>query len=170
MKIALHGGFLLMCSVLQATWLNYITLFDVKPNLFLVYVVVLSFFCNSKIEGAVVGAVFGLILDFIIGRVVGINMILSLLIGFTVTLFCERVIRKNSIFITMLSILIITIVYESVYYFFAFLFTGGMGYWNAMIAVILPESIFNVIVSVPAYYILGKFTQYLYTDKGEGLG
>ena len=170
MKIALHGGFLLMCSVLQATWLNYITLFDIKPNLFLVYVVVLSFFCNKKTEGAIIGAVFGLVLDFIIGKVIGINMILSLLIGFTVTLFCERVIRKNSVFVTMLSVLVITIVYESVYYFFAFLFTGGMGYWKAIIAVILPEGIFNMIIAVFMYYILGKLTQHLYTDKGEGLG
>ncbi len=170
MKIALHGGFLLLCSVLQSTWLNYISVLDVKPNLFLVYVVVLSFFCNNKTEGAVVGAVFGLVFDLIIGRIIGINMILSMLIGFTVTLFCERVIRKNSVFITMLSVLVITLVYESVYYFFAFLFSGGMGYWNALVAVILPESVFNIIVSVLMYYIIRKVTQHLYADKGEGLG
>ncbi len=169
MKVALHGGFLLLCSVLQATWLNYISVFDVKPNLFLVYVVVLSFFCN-KTEGAVVGAVFGLVLDVIIGKIIGVNTVISLLVGFTVALFCERVIRKNSVLVTALSIVVITIVYESLYYLFAFLFVEGMGYWNALIGVILPECIFNAIISIPLYYILRKLTQHLYSDKGEGLG
>lgn len=169
MKVALHGGFLLLCSVLQATWLNYISVFDVKPNLFLVYIIVLSFFC-TKMEGAVVGAIFGLVLDIIIGKIIGVNTVFSLLVGFTVALFCERIIRKNSVLITALSVMVITIVYESVYYLFAFLFAHGMGYWNALGGIILPECIFNAIVSIPVYYILRKLTQHLYADKGESLG
>ena len=169
MKATLHGGFLLLCAVLQATWLNYITVFDVKPNLFLVYVIVISFFCG-KTEGGIVGAIFGLVLDIIIGKIIGINMVLCLMAGFLVALFCERVIRKNSVFITMLSVVIITFVYESVYYLFSFLFVQGMGYANALINVILAESIYNGIVSAVIYYIFGKFAQKLYADKGESLG
>ncbi len=169
MKMALHGAALLVCAALQSTWFNSIAFLGVKPNLFFVYVIVISFFCN-KFECAAIGCAFGLVLDILSAELLGVNMIIYLITGFLISTFCERVMRKNNILITALVVLIISFIYEIIYYAFLCLFSDGARSFSAIKNVLFTESFYNAVVALLIYRLIYKLVQRLYNDKGEGIG
>lgn len=170
MKAALHGGFLLLFSVLQAAWISYAAVFGVKPNLLIIYVFVIAFFCGNKAESSAVGFAAGLLLDISIGRLFGANALCCMIFGFFVTYFCEKVIGNINVLIVFFSVLVLSFLYETVYYLFAFSVIGRLDFGYAVKNVIWIESIYNGIISLPLYFILKKLTKYLYADKGETIG
>lgn len=167
MKISVHSIFLLFFLIVQATWFEAIALFGIKPNLFIVYIVTLSCFCSKK-EGAVTGFFFGLMLDFMIGKVIGLNAVLMLLMGLFIAYFCERVIRKNTVFIVMLIVLLASFFYELLYYIVSFV--GDLNFKAVFLKTLVPECIFNSIISIPIYGIIKKLSGRLWKDKGEVIG
>ncbi len=153
MKYFLHGVFLLVFAIIQPTWVEYIEILGVTPNLFLVYMIIVS--CNNpKKEGAFIGFFFGLMLDLLTGNAIGLNAVLMLILSFGVSDFCEKYIRKNTLFTTMLIVLVSTFLYEFLYYIIAFL--GDLDLGSAILKVIIPEGIYCTLVSVPLYFVSPK--------------
>lgn len=169
MKFTIHGVFLLIFSIVQSTWLNGIEILNVKPNLFLVYLIIICCICEKK-EGATVGFVFGLVLDVLIGNFLGFNAILGLLSGFFLAYFCERVLRKNNIIVTITMVFFASIVYETIYGLISSVFYGNMHLGLLIVRNILPESLYNILAAVVLYFPVMKFAKYLYVDKGETVG
>lgn len=169
MRTTMHGAFLLVFAILQSTWLNSIAIFGVKPNLFLVYLIMICCFC-SRIEGATLGFVFGLVLDILIGRFWGMNAVLGMLAGFFAAYFCERVLRNNNILIIILIVLLGSFVYESIYYFISYLFSENLNIKTAIFRIILLESLYNAVAVLPVYLLAARFIKRLYIDKGENIG
>lgn len=167
MKYVFHLIFLLLFAVIQPTWLEYTEVFGAKANLFLVYTVVVSCYCGKK-EGAVTGFVFGLILDLFIGRIIGLNTVLMMILAFLTANFCEKVIRKNTLLITILIVAITIPVYELLYYTIAFL--GDLEFKTAFLRTLLPECLCCIIATIPLYWIVKKAAKTLWDDKGEGIG
>ncbi|HOA98100.1 MAG TPA: rod shape-determining protein MreD, partial [Acetivibrio saccincola] len=68
MRIKIIGYTLMMVifGLLQSTVLDYLKIFNVKPNLLMVFIVIVAFLGNN-IEGAIVGFFSGLIHDMISG-------------------------------------------------------------------------------------------------------
>ncbi len=169
MKTTIHGVFLLIFSILQATWLDCIEIFGIKPNLFLVYIIVICCFCG-RAEGAAVGFAFGFALDMLIGRTWGANALLGMLLGFCIANFCERVLSDSNFFITLALVLVGSLLYETFYYSVAFLRTENSGFFSLLIKIIIPECGYNLVTSVPVYFIIKRFAKLLYTDKGDAIG
>ena len=169
MKTTIHGGFLLIFSILQATWLDCIEIFGIKPNLFLVYIIVICCFCG-KIEGGAVGFAAGLLLDMLIGRIWGLNAVLGLILGFCMSHFYARVISNNNLLVTLALVLVGTLLYESLYCFIAFLRVENVSFFPSMAKIVLPECGYNMVASVPIYLIVKRFAKFLYTDKGDIIG
>lgn len=167
MKATVHGLFLAILLVVQTTWLEAIAVFGVKPNLFIVYIVTLSCFCSKK-EGAIVGFFFGIMLDFAACKMIGLNAVLLLLLGFLTADFCEQVIRKNSVWIVMLITLVTSVCYELIYYVISFV--GDLEFKAVFFRTLLPECIYNCLVTVPFYFVIKKLSSTLWTDKGESIG
>lgn len=169
MRALMHGVFLLLFSVLQPTWLDSIEVFSTKPNLFLIYIIVVACFCGRP-EGATVGLVFGFVLDMLIGRLWGMNTLLGMLSGFFIAHFCKKVLRNSNFFIAMIFVFVMSLFYEVVYYFTAFLTVDNVQFGAMFVKSILPECVYNVVVSLPIYFLIRKFSKSLYTDKGEIIG
>lgn len=169
MKVTIHGVFLLIFSILQATWLDCIEIFGIKPNLFLVYIIVICCFCG-RVEGAAVGFAFGFVLDMLIGRTWGANALLGMLLGFFIANFCERVLSDSNFFITLALVLVGSLLYETFYYSVAFLRTENSSFLPQLIKIIIPECGYNLVASVPIYFIIKRFANLLYTDKGDLIG
>ncbi len=153
MKYVFHGIFLVVFAIIQPTWLEYIAILGVKPNLFLIYTVIISCYCSKK-EGAIIGFFFGLFLDLLSGGAIGLNACLMLLTAFFTSSFCENFIRKNTLPGTMVIIFVTTFCYELLYYVIAFL--GDLDLGNAFLKVLVPESLYSVVASIPLYYIIPK--------------
>lgn len=169
MKTTLHGAFLLAFSIFQATLVDCIEIFSVKPNLFLIYIVVLCAFCG-KSEGAILGAVFGLVLDMLTGRLWGLNAVLMMLLGFFTSYFCERVLRENNILVIFIMVFIETLVYEAVYGAIYLLTLNGGNFFLILLRVVIPEGFYNIVACVPVYLLVKKMGKVLYSDKGETIG
>lgn len=169
MRFSIHGGFLLLISVLQATLLNYIEILNVKPNLFLVYILILGFFCG-KTEGAVLGGIYGFILDVMIGRFLGMNALMFAAAGYFTAYFCEKILGNKNAFIILLYTVVVSIFYELIYHLFSFLIIGDVDFIYALKDVILIECIYNGFVAFLLYPLLRKLTNFMYADKGENIG
>ncbi len=169
MKTTIHGIFLLIFSILQATWLDCIEIFGIKPNLFLIYILVICCFCG-RVEGAAVGFAFGFALDMLVGQVWGINALLGMLLGFCTANFCERVLSESNFFITLALVLVGSLLYETFYYSIAFLRSESSSFFPSLIKTIIPECLYNIVVSAPLYFIVKHFARLLYTDKGDAIG
>ncbi len=153
MKYVFHCIFLVIFSVIQPTWLEYIAIFGVKPNLFLVYTVIISCYCSKK-EGAITGFFFGLVLDLFTGNAIGLNGCLMLLVAFFTASFCEKFIRKSTLLSTMVIVFVTTLCYELLYYIVAFL--GDLNLGSVFLKVLIPECLYCIIAAIPLYYIVPK--------------
>lgn len=169
MKTTIHGGFLLIFSILQATWLDCIEIFGIKPNLFLVYIIVVCCFCN-RLEGGAVGFAAGFVLDMLVGRIWGLNAVLGLILGFCISHFYARIISNSNLLVTLALVLVGTILYESFYSFIAFLRAENVGLLALLTKIVLPECVYNMVASVPIYFIIKHFSKFLYSDKGDIIG
>ncbi len=169
MKTTIHGVFMLIFSILQATWLECVEISGIKPNLFLVYIIVLASFCG-RAEGVAVGFFFGFVLDMLIGRLWGVNALLGMLMGFCIAHFCERVLSDSNFFITLALVLVGSLLYEVFYYAISFLRTENISFFELLIKTIIPESAYNLVASIPLYFIIKRFAKLLYTDKGDPIG
>lgn len=167
MKYIFHIIALLLFSVIQPTWLDYISFLGIKPNLYLVYVIIVSCYC-SKTEGAVLGFAAGMALDLLIGKIIGINAVMMMALGFLIAKFCDSVIRKNTLLITILIVAVIVPVYGLLYYIIAFL--GDLNFKSAFVKILLPEGLCSLIAAVPLYFVIKKPAKTFWDDKGEGIG
>lgn len=169
MRFSVHGFFLLLIAVLQTTLFEYIEVLGVKPNLFLVYVLILSFFCSKK-ESLILGAVFGLTFDVLIGKFLGMNALMCSVSGFFTAHFCEKVLGNKNVLIVFLFTVVISVFYELINHLFSFLIIGDVDLIYAFKSVIFIECVYNGLMVFLLYPIIKKLTKFMYADKGENLG
>lgn len=83
MKTVHHAAWLIITIILQTLIFNYVTVFGVHPDLFLVTLLALAVY-GGKIQGMVCGMIFGLIFDILTERMLGVNMIAFAAAGYIV--------------------------------------------------------------------------------------
>ena len=169
MRIIVHAIFLILFAAVQTTWIHSIELFNVVPNIFLVYIIVASCFCG-KLEGAVVGFVFGMLLDMLSGEVWGVYALFGMILGFSVANFCEKLFGQKNVVLTLILSFVCTCFLEFVYYLICYASLENISLKYAFLWVVLPESIYNTIIAVPIYLLFRKIAKLIYSDKGETLG
>ena len=167
MKILIHIFLAILFSVLQPTWFDAWEIFGVKPNLFLIYIILVSCYTSRK-EGAITGFFFGLMLDLLICENVGTNAVLMAITGFFTSQFCEYFIRKNTLPLSVLMVTAVVFFYEFVYYIVSHI--GHLNMGATLIRVLLPESIYSALVTVPMYFVVKKISKKYWSDKGELIG
>ncbi len=166
MKYVFHIFFLILFSVIQPTWLENAEIFGAKANLFLVYTIVTAC-CSSKKESSTIGFVFGLMLDILVGKNLGLNGILMMILAYFTTSFCESVIRKNTMLITIVIVGCASFLYELFYYIIAFL--GNLEFVMVFVKVLLPETLCAVLATIPIYFIV-RWEKRAWRNKGENIG
>ena len=126
MRVKITGYALMMVifALLQSTVLDYLKVFNVKPNLLMVLIVIVAFLGNN-VEGAIVGFFSGLIHDMISGRVIGFYALLGLYLGFCVGSLNKRLYKEN-IFAVVFFVLVSTLAYEYSVYFLHTIFRNSL--------------------------------------------
>ncbi len=165
MKYIFHTVCLLIFSVLQPIIPR--CCFGIGPNLFLLYTLLVCCYCKKN-EGLILGALSGLILDLIVGRWIGLNLLLMLGMAFLVNRFFSNVIRNNTLLITLLMSVVVTLLYETVYYLVAF--WGDLHFGSVFVRILIPECLSAVVAAFFMYFIIKKFAVVFWDDKGEEIG
>ena len=162
-KITGYALMMVIFALLQSTVLDYLKVFNVKPNLLMVLIVIVAFLGNN-VEGAIVGFFSGLIHDMISGRVIGFYALLGLYLGFCVGSLNKRLYKEN-IFAVVFFVLVSTLAYEYSVYFLHTIFRNSLDLFYPLRHVILPLALYNGIVSIFIYIIVYKINEKFEASK-----
>ena len=142
-----------ICTILQTTLAEYLSVFNVKPAL-LVAVAVCAVLDFGILPGAVTGVVCGLILDITSGRGVGIGC----------GLLCHRIF-KEKIIAVMLFTFVSDFLFGFLYSFFL-LFAWGKGDMGfILLNRLLPEATLTAIAAIPVFLIFKKVKSAEWTNN-----
>ncbi len=145
--------------LLQSNFFIWFNIAGVKPNLFVILVLVLGLF-GGKNLGAIFGIVIGLLLDIFIGRQIGISAIILGLIGLLGG-FLDKNFSKDSKLTIIIMVALATLLYElSVYCVNIFMFGYDFELVN-FITKLLIEIIYNTLLTIILYPIIQKCGFYI---------
>lgn len=139
---------------IQANFFSWFTISNVKPNLFVIYILFIGLFAGKKI-GAVLGLILGIYLDLLIGRTIGITGIVLSGIGLLGEYF-DKNFSKESRFTIMLMVMGCTIIYEVATYAFNIIRLEMNVEIFSFIKILLIEVFYNAILIVILYPIIQK--------------
>lgn len=139
---------------MQANFFTWFTIAGVKPNLFIIFILIIGLFAGKKV-GIALGVLFGLYLDILVGRTVGISAILLAVVGF-VGEYLDKNFSKESRITIMLMVLGSTIIYELCQYIYNVFRLGINFELYSFIKILFIESLYNVIIVIIIYPIIQK--------------
>ncbi|MBE5936696.1 MAG: rod shape-determining protein MreD [Lachnospiraceae bacterium] len=150
---------IILCYVFQTTIFWHLRLANVVPNLMLIYVVSTGYL-NGRREAVLVAMGCGLLSDMIYGSVIGLHSLIYIIIGF-IAGYGHNIYLKNNFSLPLLLIGICDIVYGFLYYVFEFLFRGKLDIMFYFGKVILPETIYTMLVAIilfKLFSVINRFT------------
>ncbi len=144
----------LIIYLLQSNLFSWFNLAGIKPNLFVVFVLVIGLF-SGRARGITLGVIFGIMLDFFIGKSIGISGIMLGAIGLLGG-FLGKNFSKDSRITMMLMIVISTCFYEIGDYLFNYFVNNSSIDILTFTKVLLIENFFNIIITIILYPMIVK--------------
>ena len=140
--------------LLQVNFFSWFNLAGVKPNLFVMLVLVIGLFSGRGI-GTTFGILFGLSLDFFVGKSIGISSIMLGIVGF-IGGYLDKNFSKDSRVTMITMVVITTLLYElGIIIFNYFINDAIISTWY-IIKVLIIEIIFNSILTIIVYPLIMK--------------
>lgn len=154
MKIIAYTILIFFAVLIQSSLGASISIYGVKPNITITLIVIVALM-RGNIEGAVVGFFCGLMQDSVSGTLIGFYALLGLYLGFVIGSINKKLYRENiliAIFLTFVS----TVVYEYLVYVLSTFLRAPLDFIYPMTKVILPEAIYNSVISIFIFIIFIK--------------
>ena len=148
---------IVVCYLLQSTVFQAIDFAGITPNLMIIIVSSVGFMWGRK-EGMFVGIICGLLIDIFCGFYLGVYALLYMYIGYINGFFQKRF-YPDDIKLPMILISASDILCNLVIYLIMFLLRGRFNFLYYLKAVIIPEFIYTMVVSIFLYYVLLKICQ-----------
>ena len=139
---------------MQADFFSWFTIAGIKPNLFIIFVLLIGLFASKKL-GVILGFIFGVFLDLLVGRTIGISGILLAIIGFLGEYFDKNFSKESRITI-MLMVVGCTLLYEIGNYVYYIFRLGVQLELYSFIKILLIETLYNIIIVIITYPIIQK--------------
>lgn len=143
---------------LQINIFNTFTIFNVKPNLFIILIFSIGIKYN-RLFSSIMGIVIGFCLDLLISSKIGINMFLFGGLGFITSYLSELLFSENKL-TNILIIFFSTVIIEIIKYLLNIVFLNINIEINLFVFITLIESIYNVLLFIIIYplwkILLGK--------------
>ncbi len=142
--------------VLQTTFVEYISIFGVKPDLILAALVCFGAF-HGKEKGALLALVTGAVVDLLFGKIFGVNTLMYLYIVILASVVFEYLFEHNILTVGVVT-LVLGLLGELVYSLILMLSGQNFGLLM-MLKVILPYAIYTALASMVLYPLLSKIYQ-----------
>lgn len=144
----------LIIYFLQVNFFSWFNLAGVKPNLFVILVLIIGLF-SGRSRGIAFGIIIGICLDFFIGKSLGITAVMLGIVGFFGG-YLDRNFSKDSRVTMILMVIITTLLYEVGNYGFNY-FINGVNISKIFLGkTILIETFFNIIITIILYPLILK--------------
>ena len=151
---------------LQSNFFNWFTIFGIKPNLFIIYILFIGLFGNRSM-GVVYGSIIGIFLDLLFEERIGANLIGLSVIGIIATLF-DKNFSKDSRITIMFMVFGTTIIFEVVSYFTRYILYSVNVEILYFIKILLVEIVYNILITIIVYPLIQKFGYYIENEyKGN---
>ena len=162
-KVLIYGSWILGVILLQSI-LRPISIFGVKPNLIVIFVTIVGLLRNN-VEASIIGLILGALLDVITGKTIGFYSLLGLYLG-AISGSLNKKFYRDNVFVAMLMVFLFTMLYEFAVYIFGVYVQHQGDVWYAMTRVILPEAVYNSVVSIFIFGLVLKMS-YIFERQGE---
>jgi rod shape-determining protein MreD len=151
-KILIYTICILLLLILQSTLLEYVKIYNVKPNLMIVFVISVALL-GGDIEGSAVGFFTGLALDMMFGKLLGFYTLLGFYLGLIVGSVNKRLYRENFLVVVFFTF-VSTVIYESAIYILTTFMSGNIDLLFPLTRKILPEALYNSLASILIYALV----------------
>ncbi len=149
----------------QVTFLNFINIFGVTPNLIVILIVSISLL-EGRIDGAVVGFFSGLCMDAVVGVALGYHALAGMLLGLLFGNINKRFFKEN-VFVMLFCTFVSTILFESALVLISNILGLGINFFETLQAVILPESLMNSVLGAVLFFIIIRINRKMKNSEGN---
>lgn len=153
------GIIIITCFLLQTTVFQALKFADIAPNILIIIVSSFGFMRGRK-SGLFVGFICGLLVDIFCGFYLGVYALIYMYIGFINGIF-QKKFYPDDIKLPMLLIGSSDIAANFIVYFTMFLFRKRFAFLYYLNAVILPEFVYTMVITIFLYIVLLKINQKL---------
>lgn len=151
-KNILAACILIICFVLQTTLFRTFSFGGIGPNLLIVLTASLGFMEGKKM-GLTVGFFSGLLLDIFFGETIGFYALIYMFIGYINGNF-KKIFFPEEIKLPIALITVSDIAYCFVCYIFLFLLRSKFAFGHYLVAIIIPEIVYTVLITMILYPVL----------------
>lgn len=144
----------LIIYFLQVNFFNWFTIAGIKPNLFVVLVLVLGLFGGKKV-GTIMGLIFGIYLDILIGKSIGFSGIVLMGIGLAGG-YLDKTFSKDSKITIILTVVGGTVIFELFTYIYNVLRFNTLFEFITFSKILFIELIFNILLTIILYPLIQK--------------
>jgi rod shape-determining protein MreD len=143
---------LILNFALQTTLFQYIEILGVKPNTALILIVSYGIL-RGDVEGAIAGFFSGLLQDIYFSPYIGLYAMLEMLLGY----FAGKPFKdfyKENYLLPLPIVAGASLAYQFAIYFSSFLFNGKLDFAFYFRSIILPSSVYTLILAIPVYSLI----------------
>lgn len=140
------------CFLLQSTLFKRFSFGGIGPNLLMITTTSIGFMRGEK-EGIVAGFFSGLFIDIFFGNVIGLYALIYMYLGYLNGKF-SRIFYPEDIKLPMALIALSDLSYGMICYILLFLLRGRFNFPYFFLHIILPETVYTIVMSIILYPIL----------------
>lgn len=144
----------LIIYFLQANFFIWFNIAGIKPNLFVVLILLVALFAGRKI-GIPIAIFLGFFLDIVIGKSIGISALMFAIIAFLGG-YLDKNFSKDSKLTIMLMVVGATVVYEFGAYIFSIIHSSANVEMLSFVKILIIEIIYNTILTIILYPLIQK--------------
>lgn len=144
----------LIIYFLQINFFNWFNIAGVKPNLFVVLVVIIGLFAGKKV-GCITGLLIGIYLDILTAKSIGFSGIVLMGIGF-IGEYLDKTFSKDSKITIILIGIGATITYELITYIYNVIKFSTLFEFVPFLKILFIELIFNTLLTIILYPLIQK--------------
>lgn len=153
-KVIISSIFLLIAIILQSTVLRYVSILEVIPNIYLIYLVYTSFY-NGGLHGTVCGFATGFIEDAISISPIGFHALIKTVIGSLYGSF-KGVIFLDKIIMPMIFVLIATVLNRILAFVIVSFFSLSVPVHSIFSKYFLIEIAYNTLLTPIIFFIADR--------------
>ena len=133
----------------QSSFLGYIEVFSIRPNLMIVLMVIIALTRNI-FESTAMAISLGLCMDILMGKTLGWYGLLFFLVSIPIALINEKIYREK--FLVLFTFTFgATVMIEFFFYIIIFMFKGYDHLPYVFSRIVLPEALYNSILVLPLF-------------------
>lgn len=151
--------FIIVCFVLQCSVFGNLAFAGIVPNLMIVLTSSFGFMRGEK-EGLIIGFICGLLSDVFFGEFLGFYALVLMYIGYINGKFC-RIFYPEDIKLPIGLIILSDLSYGVICYVLLFLMRGRLNFPYYFTSVILPETLYTIVVTILLYPLILKVNEQL---------